>query len=389
MRSSLTAFLKLESAAGLLLMAAAALAMVCANSAIAPDYYALFETEMRIGLGSFALSKSFSHWINDGLMAIFFLLIGLEIKREMLMGELSSVSQALLPAVAALGGMIVPALVYVWFNADNADALRGWAIPSATDIAFSLGVLALVGSRLPSSLKIFLTALAVIDDLGAIVIIALFYSSSLSVMALAVAVCAGGALYLLGKRKIPYMTLYLIVGFILWLAVLKSGVHATIAGVAIGLLMPLEVSNRHGKSLLSVLEHALHPWVAYGILPLFAFANAGVSLGGLSLQSLLDPVPLGIALGLFAGKQIGIFAFSWGLIKSGYARLPAGAGWAQFYGVCMIAGIGFTMSLFIGMLAFAQVNMLYYTEVKVGVLAGSLLSAVVGYAVLRLAPAKQ
>lgn len=375
-------FFHMESASGILLILAAALAMLCANTPLVTFYNLFLETRITVTVNDFGLSKALIFWINDGLMAVFFMLIGLEIKREILEGELSGISQALLPAIAAAGGVLLPALIYSYLNQGNPDAMRGWAIPSATDIAFSLGVLSLFGNRVPVSLKVFLMAVAVIDDLIAIIIIALFYTQQISMVSLAVALTGIVGLSLLHIYKVRTLTPYMLIGLVVWMSVLKSGVHATIAGVILGLFIPYALKNREGESMLRVLEHALHPWVAFMILPIFAFANAGISFEGLTLESLLQPVPLGIAAGLFIGKQLGIFLFTWLMVMTGMAPKPEGASWAQLYGVCIIAGVGFTMSLFIGSLAFAEASM---TEVRLGVLTGSFVSAITGYLVLRMA----
>lgn len=375
-------FLKLESASGILLCIAAALACVAANSPLASYYEAFLHLQLTVTVNDFGLSKGLIHWINDGLMAIFFLLVGLEIKREVLEGELSSLSQAVLPVVAALGGVACPALIYTYFNGGDPEALRGWAIPSATDIAFSLGVLALLGSRIPFALKVFLTTVAVADDLAAIVIIALFYTEQLSVSALAVGTAGTAVLIALNRFGVRTIAAYVLVGVVIWFSVLKSGVHATLAGVIIGFCIPHR-TRKDEPCLVRQMEHALHPWVAYAILPLFAFANAGISFEGISLGSLTQPVPLGIIAGLFIGKQVGIFTTAWLLIRAGFARLPEGASWRQFYGVCILAGIGFTMSLFIGTLAFEASGR--EAEIRLGVLSGSLLSAAIGYCWLRWA----
>lgn len=374
------AFLKLESAGGIILMGSAILAMICANSALGDYYDSFLHTHFAVSIGEYGLDKSISHWINDGLMVVFFLLVGLEIKREIIEGELSTLQQALLPLVAAFGGVAVPALIYTYFNRGDPVAGHGWAIPSATDIAFALGVLALLGSRVPIALKVFLTAVAVIDDLAAIIIIALFYTANLSLQSLAVAGTCIAVLFVMNRLGVRALWLFLLVGFIMWLAVLQSGVHATLAGVALGLMIPHKDKTRHGESMLRAMEHGLHPWVAYLILPLFAFANAGVHFGGLTLEAVFAPITIGIAAGLFFGKQIGIFSASWLLIKLGYAKLPSGANWKQLYGVSVLCGIGFTMSLFIGILAF-ETN-LQETETKLGVMIGSLLSGIVGYLIL-------
>jgi NhaA family Na+:H+ antiporter len=378
--SLIAQFLRLETAAGFLLMAAAAIALVLANSPAAPVYHAALSA--KIGLPGASLSLL--HWINDGLMAIFFLLVGLEIKRELLVGELSSVKRALLPGIAALGGMAMPAFIYAACNWHDATTLRGWAIPAATDIAFALGILALLGSRVPASLKVFLTALAILDDLGAIVLIALVYAAQLSGLALALA-AAGLALLLAlnqcGVRRLPP---YLVVGLCVWGAVLASGIHATLAGVAVALTMPLRGADAATEdSPLHRLEHGLHPWVAYGILPLFGLANAGLSFEGLSVGALLAPVPLGIAAGLFVGKQGGVMAASWLAVRCGWAAWPEGASFVQMYGAALLCGIGFTMSLFIGGLAFPSDDM--QNAVRLGVFSGSALAAIVGFLVLRFA----
>jgi NhaA family Na+:H+ antiporter len=379
-------FLKLESASGILLVIAGALAMVAANTLLAGWYEALLSTHFKIQFGTFALDKPLVVWINDLLMAIFFLLVGLEIKREVVMGELSDGAKVALPAIAALGGMLVPAAIYAWINWGDPVGIRGWAIPSATDIAFALGVLSLFGERVPVGLKIFLMTLAVLDDLGAIVIIALFYTSDLSLAALMLAGLAVATLFVLNRFGVTRIAPYILVGLVLWVCVLKSGVHATLAGVVTALFVPARDPAHPQHPPLTRLEHALHPWVAFGILPIFAFANAGVSLAGLSLEDLLQPIPLGIMLGLVVGKQVGVFSFSWLAVKLGLARLPSGVDFRQIYGAAIICGIGFTMSLFIGMLAFENAASDEVIVIdRLGVLAGSLISAVVGYVVLHLA----
>ena len=379
-------FLRLESAGGILLVAAAAVAMLLANSPIAALYDGFLATPVEIRIGDFQIAKPLLLWINDGLMAVFFLLIGLELKREMLEGRLSSYKQVMLPAIAAVGGMVVPAAVYYFLNRDDAVALQGWAIPTATDIAFALGVLSLLGNRVPASLKLFLVTLAILDDVGAIVIIALFYTSDLSGVSLTWAAVALLALFALNRRGVVHLAAYVLVGIVLWVSVLKSGVHATLAGVALAFAIPLRTGDRSIKAPLLQLEHSLHPWVAYGILPLFAFSNSGVSLAGMSLAQALAPVPLGIALGLFLGKQLGVFVFSWITIKLRIAKLPEGANWWQLYGVAVLCGIGFTMSLFIGSLAFDQTASDYSTVDRLGILMGSVVSATVGYFILRFTP---
>ncbi len=370
-------FLKQESSAGVLLMVVAALALLVANSPLSTAYFEMQHAEVA-GL-------SVLHWINDALMALFFLLVGLEIKRELLEGELSSWAQRALPGVAALGGMVVPALIYISFSRGDAEVLRGWAVPMATDIAFALGVLTLLGSRVPTSLKIFLTALAIIDDLGAVLVIALFYTTELSLPPLGCAAGALAVLVLLNRMGVQRLFVYLTVGVVLWFFVLKSGIHATLAGGALALAIPLrrpEGKADDESSPLLRLEHGLHPWVAFFIVPLFGFANAGVAFGEMSLSALADPVPFGIAAGLFVGKQIGVFGFSRIAIQGGLAKLPAESNWLQLYGIALLCGIGFTMSLFIGALGFAN-SPLLAEEAKVGVLAGSIVSALAGAAVLR------
>ena len=375
-------FLRLEAAGGLVLMAAAVVAMAVANSPLADAYTRLLDLPVETRIGPLEIAKPLLLWINDGLMAIFFFLVGLELKREMLEGHLSSVRRATLPALAAIGGMLAPAIVYVAFNRGDAEAMNGWAIPAATDIAFALGVLSLLGERVPTALKAFLLSVAVFDDLGAIVVIALFYTSSLSLQALGVAALFLVALGLLSWFGVRKPAAYIVLGVPLWVAVLKSGVHATLAGVVLALFIPLR-ETAHDHSPLRHLEHRLHPWVAFGVLPIFAFANAGVSLRGLSLADLAHPVPLGIALGLFAGKQIGIMLTSWLAVRLGLAALPAGTGWRPLYGVSLLCGIGFTMSLFVASLAFEQGGGEYGGLERLGILSGTFVSAIAGYVVLR------
>ncbi|MBS0336652.1 MAG: Na+/H+ antiporter NhaA [Proteobacteria bacterium] len=379
---SFKAFLKLESAGGILLMIAAAAALAVANSPAHALYQAFIDAPVEVRAGPLLIAKPLLLWINDGLMAVFFLLVGLEIKREMLEGQLSSPAQVALPAIAALGGMLLPAAIYAFCNWGDPVAVRGWAIPAATDIAFALGVLALVGSGVPPGLKVFLLTLAILDDFGAIAIIALVYTDQLSPASLLVAAAALAALAVLNLRRVAAITPYLLAGAVLWVAVLKSGVHATLAGVALAFFIPMR-GREEGDSPLRRLEHDLHPAVAYAILPLFAFANAGVSLAGVTPASILAPVPLGIAAGLFAGKTVGVFAFSWMAIRLGLARLPEGVTWAALLGVSMLCGVGFTMSLFIASLAFDQGGPAYEVATRIGILGGSLLSALCGYLVLR------
>ncbi len=376
-------FLKLESAGGLLLVAAAALALICSNSPLRQAYDDLLKIPVEMRFGSLSIAKPLLLWINDGLMAIFFLLVGLEVKREVVEGELSTPKQIVLPVVAGVGGMVVPALIYFIFNRGNGAALNGWAIPTATDIAFALGVLSLLGKRVPVSLKIFLTAVAIADDLGAIVIIALFYTAELSIAMLFLAGVAIAVLVALNLQKVTRIAPYVIVGVILWVFVLKSGVHATLAGVAIAFAVPLKTKNAQGSAPLHQLEHSLHLWVAFGVLPIFAFANAGVSFAGVTLTALAQPLPLGIAVGLFAGKLGGVCGASALLIRLGLAKLPEGASWLQLIGIAALCGVGFTMSLFIGSLAFDGPD--YFTPLRLGVIAGSTVSGVTGYLLLRFA----
>ena len=379
-------FFKLEAASGLVLLFSAIIALVISNSDLAELYFSTLNKYLFIGINNFGLKLSVIHWINDALMAIFFFFVTLEIKREFLQGELSNINQALLPIIAAVGGMLVPALFYVFVNLGDSETLNGWAIPSATDIAFSLGVLSLLGKRVPLSLKVFLTALAIIDDLGAIVIIALFYSGDLSIQYLSLMLIAFILLLLINKFNIKKFLPYLIIGLFLWDFTHNSGIHATIAGVLLAMTIPHRKKEKD-FSLLIKIEHAISPYVAFGIMPLFAFANAGVSLEGLSFASLLDKVPLGIVLGLFLGKQLGVFLFSYVSIKLKIAQMPNNTSWYNFYGVGVLTGIGFTMSLFVGNLAFIE-NMQYMDGVKIGVLTGSLLSTLFGYFLILLTPNK-
>ncbi len=381
-----TSFFKLEAASGIVLLFAAVIALFISNSELSILYFSTLERYLFIGINNFGLKLSVLHWINDALMAIFFFFVTLEIKREFLQGELSNIKQALLPIIAAVGGMVVPALIYVFINLGDGETLKGWAIPSATDIAFSLGVLSLLGKRVPLSLKVFLTALAIIDDLGAIVIIALFYSGDLSIKYLSLMLLAFIVLLVLNKFNIKKFLPYLIVGIFLWDFTHNSGIHATIAGVLLAMTIPHRKKDKDFSLLIKV-EHAISPYVAFGIMPIFAFANAGVSLEGLSFSSLLDKVPLGIVLGLFVGKQLGVFVFSYISIKLKIAQMPSNTSWYNFYGVGVLTGIGFTMSLFVGNLAFAE-SMQYMDGVKIGVLTGSLLSTLFGYFLILLTPNK-
>jgi NhaA family Na+:H+ antiporter len=381
-----TSFFKLEAASGIVLLFAAVIALFISNSELSILYFSTLERYLFIGINNFGLKLSVLHWINDALMAIFFFFVTLEIKREFLQGELSNIKQALLPIIAAVGGMVVPALIYVFINLGDGETLKGWAIPSATDIAFSLGVLSLLGKRVPLSLKVFLTALAIIDDLGAIVIIALFYSGDLSIKYLSLMLLAFIILLVINKFNVKKFLPYLIVGIFLWDFTHNSGIHATIAGVLLAMTIPHRKKDKDFSLLIKV-EHAISPYVAFGIMPIFAFANAGVSLEGLSFSSLLDKVPLGIVLGLFVGKQLGVFVFSFISIKLKIAQMPSNTSWYNFYGVGVLTGIGFTMSLFVGNLAFAE-SMQYMDGVKIGVLTGSLLSTLFGYFLILLTPNK-
>ncbi|MFO1058942.1 MAG: Na+/H+ antiporter NhaA [Dongiaceae bacterium] len=378
--SLLQRFLAVESAAGFILIGAAALALIVSNSGLSDLYQAFLDLPVTIRVGALKLDKPLLLWINDGLMAVFFLLVGLEIKRELREGELSSLQRALLPAVAAVGGMAAPAAIYVLFNLGDATALRGWAVPAATDIAFAVAVLSLAGPAVPTALKAFLVALAIIDDLGAIVIIAVFYTYDLSLLSLGLAAVILVVMVALNLAGVTRITPYMLLGAALWVCVLKSGVHATLAGVATALTVPLR--DREGGSPLHRLEHALHPWVGYLIMPVFGFANAGVSFAGITLAALTEKISLGIAFGLFAGKQIGVFGASWLAVRLRVAALPEGVGWSGLYAASIVTGIGFTMSLFIGTLAWEDDA--HAAKLRLGVLAGSILSALVGLAALRL-----
>ena len=379
-------FFKLEAASGLILLIAAIFALFISNSNFSDLYFSSLEKYLFIGINEFGLKLSVHHWINDALMAIFFFFVTLEIKREFIQGELSNIKQALLPIIAAVGGMVIPALFYVVINWGNQETMNGWAIPSATDIAFSLGILSLLGSRVPISLKVFLTALAIIDDLGAILIIAFFYSGDLSIPYLSLILLSYILLLVLNKFSVKIFVPYLIIGLFMWFFTYKSGIHATIAGVLLASTIPHRSKDKDFSLLLKI-EHAISPYVAFMIMPLFAFANAGVSLEGLSLASLMAPVPLGILCGLFFGKQIGVLLFSYIAIKFKLAEPPNNSTWLSIYGVSILTGIGFTMSLFVGNLAFAN-DIQYMDGVKIGVLSGSLLSTVFGYLLLLISSKK-
>ncbi len=375
-------FLKLEAASGIILVFAAILAMVIANSPLDKFYGLLLDLPVEIRIGPLLIAKPLLLWINDGLMAVFFFLVGLELKREIMEGELSDPSSIVLPALGALGGMAVPAIIYSWINWSDAIAIKGWAIPAATDIAFALGILLLLGNRISTSLKIFLVSIAIIDDIGAIVIIAVFYTSDLSVNSLFIALSLIPALYILNRKNVTSVMPYIFIGLIMWTAVLKSGVHATLAGVLVAFFIPIKSNENPERSPLKELEHDLHTVVAFGVLPVFAFANAGISLEGVGIDYILHPVPLGIAAGLFLGKQLGVFGFCWIGVKLGFASLPKGMDLVHLYGVSLLCGVGFTMSLFIGSLAFEEIDVNLLFDERLGIIIGSLLSGVLGYLVL-------
>ena len=380
-------FLRLESAGGLILVSAAALALLLANTPLADIYESVLKLKFTVMIEDFGVSKPLLLWINDGLMAVFFLLVGLELKREIVEGQLSSKDQIILPALAAIGGLAVPALIYWAVNRGNAQGMSGWAIPTATDIAFALAILSLLGSRVPASLKIFLTTIAIFDDLAAIIIIAVFYSADLSTSSLAAAAVGIAVLFILNRLGVRRLAAYLITGIFIWLFVLKSGVHATLAGITVAAFIPLKSCDDHSPS--RHLEHILHPWVAYGVLPIFAFANAGISFAGVSSDVALGTVSTGIVLGLFFGKQIGVFGVTALAIGLGIAKKPPGTNWAMLYGIALICGVGFTMSLFIGSLAFEHGGFEQGTALRIGVIAGSLASGFCGWLVLHLSLPKQ
>jgi len=375
-------FLRLESAGGLILVFAAVLAVVLANSPLADFYLQVLKLNLTVMVEGFGISKPLILWVNDGLMAVFFLLVGLELKREVVEGELSRLDQIALPALAAIGGLVVPAAIYWLINHDNLQGINGWAIPTATDIAFALAILSLLGSRVPPSLKVFLIAIAIFDDIAAIIIIAVFYSADLSTASLALAGVGIAALFILNRLSVQSLAAYLIVGTFIWLFVLKSGVHATLAGIVVAAFIPLKSGDEHSPS--RHLEHILHPWVAYGVLPIFAFANAGVSFAGISSDVVLGTVSTGILLGLFLGKQVGVFGMTALVIGTGLARKPEGSSWAMLYGVALLCGVGFTMSLFIGSLAFEHGGFSQGAALRIGVISGSIASAFCGWLVLYL-----
>ncbi len=376
------AFFEYEAAGGIVLALAAVAAMIIANTPLNVWYEAFIHAPVAIQVGSFEIAKDAHHWINDGLMAIFFFLVGLELKREVLIGELSNVKQIILPAGAALGGMIFPAIVYLLFNLNSPEYWKGWAIPAATDIAFALGILSLLGSRVPNSLKVFLVSIAIFDDIGAILIIALFYTSELSLSSLAIAGLCLPFLYLLNKRNVTSITPYLLIGLIMWAAVLKSGIHATLAGVVLALFIPMFDKTDPEHSPLEELEHSLHNMVSFVILPVFAFANSGISLKGAGIADLFHSVPLGIAAGLFIGKQVGVMIACWLIFKSGISKMPNGMNFQQIYGAALLCGVGFTMSLFIGGLAFAGAD--YVFDERLGIIMGSIVSGIAGYIMLKI-----
>ena len=383
-------FMNKESSVGIVLIFVTILALFLQNSFLTEFYNTFLHTPVEIRFGHLHIAKPLLLWVNDGLMAIFFFLIGLEVKREVMEGHLSSLKQITLPTIAAVGGMIVPALVFIMFNKGESFAMNGWAIPTATDIAFALGILSLLGPRVPVSLKIFLMALAIIDDLGAIVIIALFYTADLSTMSITVAAISLVVLFIMNRMDVAIKSAYIVVGIVLWVSVLKSGVHATLAGVALAFMVPLSSKDKEGNSfsMAKEMEHDLHKWVSFFILPLFAFVNAGVDLQGISLEKMAGPVPLGIMLGLFVGMQVGVFGFSWLAIKMGIASLPKESNWMLLYGVSILTGIGFTMSLFVDSLAYNDTEIYHYAD-KLAILLGSFLSAIAGYIILRIATGKK
>ena len=381
--SFLSGFLRLESAGGIILILAAVLAIVLANSPLQSYYDLLIDTPVVVSVGALEIAKPLLLWINDGLMAVFFFMIGLELKRELIEGELSDKKNIILPGIGAIGGMAVPALIYAYFNTSDATAMKGWAIPAATDIAFALAILSLLGSRVPVSLKIFLTSLAIFDDIGAIIIIAIFYTAKISLTSLIITACCIPILAWINKRNPESTSLYIMVGIVMWVAMLKSGVHATLTGVILAMFIPMKSKTRADYSPLKSMEHDLHSVVAYFVLPIFAFANAGISFSGVGAEQVFHNVPLGIALGLFIGKQVGVFGFCWIAIKAKLVNLPAGMSWSSLYGTAALCGVGFTMSLFIGSLAFEESNVNLLFDDRLGIIIGSLASGIVGYIVLR------
>jgi NhaA family Na+:H+ antiporter len=382
--SFISNFFKLESAGGTLLISSAVLAIILANTPWNTYYELLLSTPIEIRIGELFIGKPLLLWVNDGLMAVFFFMIGLELKRELIEGELSDRRNIVLPGIGAVGGMLFPALIYVFFNSNDSVALKGWAIPAATDIAFALAVLGLLGSRVPTSIKIFLTSLAIFDDIGAILIIAIFYTANISLFALIIVACCLLVLVILNWLHVETKSIYILLGVIMWVAMLKSGVHATLTGVILALFIPMQSKRNKEISLLKNLEHDLHSLVAFFILPVFAFANAGISFQQLSVDQLLHPVPLGIAIGLIAGKQLGIFGLCWLSIKIKLAKLPEGISWGSLYGTSALCGIGFTMSLFIGSLAFEETGVNLLFDERLGIIIGSLISGIIGFLVLKI-----
>ncbi|MCG8315504.1 MAG: Na+/H+ antiporter NhaA [Pseudomonadales bacterium] len=382
--NSITQFLKMESAGGIILMLAATLAIVCANSPLEPYYQLILDTPVEVRIGALGVDKPLILWINDGLMALFFFLVGLELKRELIEGELSEPKKIILPAVGAVGGMAVPAAIYLLvIDSNNQNAISGWAIPAATDIAFALGILALLGSKVPSSLRIFLTSLAIFDDIGAIIIIAIFYTAKISMISLCVVAACFPILFYLNRRQVESKSIYMFIGIIMWVAMLKSGVHATLAGVLLAFFVPMRSRHDPNVSPLKILEHDLHTTVAFIVLPVFAFTNAGITLVGISLSQAFHSVPIGIALGLFVGKQIGVFGLCWLFIKLKLAEMPRNMDWGSLYGVAILCGVGFTMSLFIGSLAFEESGLDTTFDERLGIITGSLASGICGYFFLR------
>lgn len=385
LHSSITSFFKMESAGGILLFIAATAAIIVANTPLEPYYQLFLSTPVEVRVGALEIAKPLLLWINDGLMAVFFFLVGLELKRELVEGELSDKRNIILPGAGAIGGMLVPAAIYLYFNGADPVAAKGWAIPAAPDIAFALGVLTLLGKRVPISIKIFLTSLAIFDDIGAIIIIALFYTSKISLLALVIVALCIPILALLNKRNVVSNSPYILIGIIMWIATLKSGVHATLAGVVLAMFIPMRSKTDPEHSPLKSLEHDLHSVVAFFVLPVFAFANAGISFASVTAEQMLHNVPIGIALGLFAGKQIGIFGLCWLCIKLNFAQLPKGMSWSGLYGTAALCGIGFTMSLFVGSLAFEETGVNLLFDERLGIIIGSLLSGIIGYLVLNAA----
>ncbi len=381
--SFIRSFLKLESASGILLIIATILALIFANTGLNTYYSLLLTTPVEIRIGELLVAKPLLLWINDGLMAVFFFLVGLELKRELIEGELSDKKNIILPGVGAIGGMLFPALVYIYFNHDDAVAMQGWAIPAATDIAFALGILSLLGSRVPISCKIFLTSLAIFDDVGAIIIIAIFYTANISNTALVIVAACLPILFYFNRKNITSKSPYIFVGLIMWVAMLKSGVHATLVGIILSMFIPMQSKQDSSLSPLKSFEHDLHSSVAFFILPVFAFANAGINLTNIGMEQLTHPVPVGIALGLFIGKQVGVFGLCWLVIKLKFAQLPSGMNWGSLYGLAALCGIGFTMSMFIGSLAFEETGVDMVFDERLGIIIGSLLSGIVGYFILR------